>query len=376
MEDYDLIYDDFFHLARVALSERTQDVHLLLHRIVKRKSTDPKLVEELVGLLRERPTQSTPLRRETEMAVPVDSDSRFQLLRVEVEPNLPNEPVYPEMVQQTLDRLVAERLRISALLNAHLEPTRTVLFTGPPGVGKTLAARWLAREMNRPLLILDLSAVMSSYLGRTGANLRHVLEYAKSIDCVLLLDELDAIAKRRDDFGEIGELKRLVTVLLQQLDDWPSTGILISATNHSKLLDPAVWRRFEQRIEFPLPEQNEVRVFIADLLRYDALNMENWSDVLSISLSHQSFSDIEHKLNLARREAVLNGKDLIEYLPSLLCVEGKSKNQRMELAVKIVAAGLASQRKAQELTGVARETIRKRMKPQETIEKGVVGDGT
>ena len=207
--------------------------------------------------------------------VPVDSDSRFQLLRVEVEPNLPNEPVYPAMVQQTLDRLVAERLRISALLNAHLEPTRTVLFTGPPGVGKTLAARWLAREMNRPLLILDLSAVMSSYLGRTGANLRHVLEYAKSIDCVLLLDELDAIAKRRDDFGEIGELKRLVTVLLQQLDDWPSTGILISATNHSKLLDPAVWRRFEQRIEFPLPEQNEVRVFIAGLLRHDSTEYGN-----------------------------------------------------------------------------------------------------
>lgn len=369
MEDNNLIYDDFFHLARVALSERTQDVYLLLHRIVKRKSTDPKLVEKLVGLLRERPTQSTPLRRETEMAVPVDSDSRFQLLRVEVEPNLPNEPVYPEMVQQTLNRLVAERLSISALLNAHLEPTRTVLFTGPPGVGKTLAARWLAREMNRPLLILDLSAVMSSYLGRTGANLRHVLEYAKSIDCVLLLDELDAIAKRRDDFGEIGELKRLVTVLLQQLDDWPSTGILISATNHSKLLDPAVWRRFEQRIEFPLPEQNEVRVFIADLLRHEALNMETWSDVLSISLSHQSFSDIEHKLNLARREAVLNGKDLIEYLPSFLCVDGKSKKQRTDLAVKIVAAGLVSQRKAQELTGVARETIRKRIKPQETIEK-------
>ena len=98
--------------------------------------------------------------------------------------------------------------------------------------------------------------------------------------------------------------------------------------------------------------------------------METWSDVLSISLSHQSFSDIEHKLNLARREAVLNGNDLIEYLPSLLCVDGKSKKQRMDLAVKIVAAGLVSQRKAQELTGVARETIRKRMKPQETIEKG------
>src|SRR5690606_32775240 len=108
---------------------------------------------------------------------------------------------------------------------------------------------------NRPLLILDLASVMSSYLGRTGTNLRHVLDYAKSLDCVLLLDELDAIAKRRDDRGEIGELKRLVTVLLQQIDDWPPKSLLIAATNHADLLDPALWRRFDVTLEFPIPDR-------------------------------------------------------------------------------------------------------------------------
>ncbi|NJN36652.1 MAG: glutamate-5-semialdehyde dehydrogenase [Nitrospiraceae bacterium] len=111
-------------------------------------------------------------------------------------------------VQSALDALVSERREEIVLREAGLEPVRSAIFTGPPGVGKTLAARWVARALGRPLLILDLSAVMSSYLGRTGSNLRHVLDYAKSIDCVLLLDELDAIAKRRDDRGEIGELKR------------------------------------------------------------------------------------------------------------------------------------------------------------------------
>src|SRR5665213_3572636 len=128
----------------------------------------------------------------------------------------------------------------------------------PPGVGKTLAARWIARELHRPLLTLDLSAVMSSFLGRTGANVRHVLDYAKGVDCVLLLDELDSIAKRRDDASDVGELKRLVTVLLQEIDDWPSTGLLIAATNHSDLLDPAVWRRFEMRVNFPMPGDESV----------------------------------------------------------------------------------------------------------------------
>ena len=99
-----------------------------------------------------------------------------------------------------------------------MDPTRSALFTGPPGVGKTLAAKWMARELGQPLAILDLSAVMSSFLGRTGSNVRAVLDFARDRRCILLLDEFDAVAKRRDDTSEIGELKRLVTVLLQEID--------------------------------------------------------------------------------------------------------------------------------------------------------------
>ena len=365
MDDYRKYSEDFFHLARVALSERTQDVYMLLHRIAKRKTTDPKLAAKLIELLRNSPTRLSPLRRKTDMAVPIDIDSRFQLIRVEEVPKLPHEPIYVDVVRKALDQLITERLNVSKLLDAHLEPTRTVLLTGPPGVGKTLAAKWLARELKLPLLILDLSAVMSSYLGRTGSNVRHVLDYAKSIDCVLLLDELDTIAKRRDDFGEIGELKRLVTVLLQQLDEWPSSGLLIAATNHSDLLDPAIWRRFEQLIHFPLPVRDTARVFLTQLLQDVAPEHVNWSEALSISLSQQSFSDIERKVKLARRATLLNGKNLSEYLPSLLCVKGKSKQARIDLATCLVAANLVSQRQAHKLTGVARETIRNRLKLNE-----------
>ena len=362
MDYSDNLYDDFFHLARVALSERTQDVYTLLHRISKRKSTDPKLATKLTELLRDSPTRPSPLRRQPDITLPIDVDSRTQLIRIEEVPNLPHEPVYVNSVKKALDQLIAERLNISKLLDANLEPTRTVLLTGPPGVGKTLAAKWLAREMKLPLLTLDLSAVMSSYLGRTGSNVRNVLDYAKSIDCILLLDELDAIAKRRDDFGEIGELKRLVTVLLQQLDEWPSSGLLIAATNHSDLLDPAIWRRFEQSINFPLPERDSVEIFITQMFLDIAPEYVKWAEALSISLSQQSFSDIERMIKLARRATLLNETDLSEYLPSLLCLDDKSKRARIELATSLVASNLASQRQAKELTGVARDTIRKRLK--------------
>ncbi|MCY4261410.1 MAG: ATP-binding protein, partial [Rhodobacteraceae bacterium] len=307
------IEDEFVHLARVALSERTQDVHMLLHRIARRRTTDKKLAESLIELLRKNPTRSTPLRRDISTAVPTDSDTRFHLLRVEETPRIPFEPVYSERVQAALGRLVEERKRIEVLLKAGLEPTRTVLFTGPPGVGKTLGSRWIARNLDCPLMILDLSAVMSSYLGRTGANLRHVLDHAKSCNCVLLLDELDAIAKRRDDAGEIGELKRLVTVLLQQLDDWPSSGLLIAATNHADLLDPAAWRRFEQQVHFDLAEAEGVRVFLEKLLEGTAPKAKKWINILSTALAGRSYGDIEREVTLAKRAAALDGQPLDQH---------------------------------------------------------------
>ena len=362
MEDFTLNEKDFVHLARVALSERNQDVQAFLYRIAKRKSTSSELSSALIDLLRRSPTRSTPLRRDSAVVVPADADSRFQLLRVEHEPHLPREPVFVKSIGSILGRLVDERDNLQSLLDAGLEPTSTVLFTGPPGVGKTLAAKWIARSLTLPLLILDLSAVMSSYLGRTGANLRYVLDYAKSVDCVLLLDELDAIAKRRDDAVEIGELKRLVTVLLQQLDDWPSSGLLVAATNHSELLDPAVWRRFEQHVEFPLPDRESVRTYLSSLLGEIAGNANEWCDVLSVSLAGRSFGDIERDLNVARRAAALNGQDIGRQLVDLVGTKRCSKKEKIEIAVRLVRSGLVTQRKAHHLTGVARDTIRAHMR--------------
>ena len=364
---------DFVQLARIALTGRAQDVQVLLHRAAKRhRSIAPELADAITTLLREAPTRSSPLRRQAETPMPVDVDSRLHLLRVESTPSLDHEPVLAPSVAKALELLLRERRSQEQLQAVGLEPSKTALFVGPPGVGKTMAARWLARELGRPLIILDLAAVMSSYLGRTGTNLRHVLDYAKSVDCVLLLDELDAIAKRRDDRGEVGELKRLVTVLIQQIDDWPSSGLLVAATNHPDLLDPAIWRRFETKVEFPLPDDKTIQTFVLALLSQYLPNSEAWSGILSIAFRGRSFSEIESEIAAQRRASAVTGSSLNEQLATLVRSDSLSKADRISLAAALVDTGIVSQRAAHQLTGVSRDTIRGRTRNEKSNGKRAI----
>ncbi len=183
---------------------------------------------------------------------------------------------------------------------------------------------------------------------------------APCVSCVLLLDELDAIAKRRDDSHEVGELKRLVTVLLQEIDDWPDGGLLVAASNHQELLDPAVWRRFEMQVEFTLPEPPALKQAIRLFLGKESKIAPAWEATLSELLYGKSFSDVERELKSVRRLAVLNNSNLEELFPRLVRqhVDGLPKNTKKEIAQRLSAAGL-SQRTINDLTGLSRDTLRK-----------------
>jgi len=362
MDDNVAHVKDIVHLARLAMAGRPQDVQLYIRRMMKRYQADqPQLAEQLTALLRDAPTRSSPLRREANQAIPVDLDSRLQLVRSELVTHLDVEPIYDANIWVKLNQLVAERRERQRLDRMGLAPTRSVLFTGAPGVGKTLAARWLARELKLPLLTLDLSAVMSSFLGRTGNNVRYVLDYARNVDCILLLDEFDAIAKRRDDATEVGELKRLVTVLLQEIDDWPPDGFLVAATNHPGLLDPAVWRRFELGIEFGMPTEEMVQEAVKRFFGPEADRLNGWTKILAVVLRHASFSEIEREIMIARRAAAVATEPSASSLARIVRtrIGSLSRPERTHLAAELVQTETLSQREAYELTGVSRDTIRK-----------------
>ena len=365
-DELDEIQASLVQLARLALIGREQDSALYVQRLARRlRRTEPDLAAALLGILREAPTRSSPLRRAGAVPLPVADGSRLALVRVEDPPVIDEPPILPSGTLRSLRQLLDERHRTRDLINAGLAPTRTALLLGPPGVGKTMAARWIAASLGLPLLLLDLSAVMSSLLGQTGVNLRHALDYAKGQDCVLLLDELDSVGKRRDDDADVGELKRLVNVLLQQLDDWPTlSGLLLGATNHPELLDPAIWRRFETTVEFPLPDW-AARTEAVNRFTFSSLAPDT-EGALARAFDGLSYSEIESALQRALRASTL-GYGSLEECAADACAEHIYRlkpSERRSLAITLVGELGLSQRRANRLTGVSRDTIRKAVRAQ------------
>ena len=174
----------------------------------------------------------------------------------------------PDFHRQTLDQ-VAARIRARRLSPAKngVLPRRTLLFTGPPGTGKSITAEALARELNREFAVVNLSTVVSSFLGDTAKTSPRSLTLPPPSPGSSLFDEFDAIGKERAETNRPGELKRVVTAFLQQLDNFEGPSVLVAATNHPDLIDLAVWRRFQIVLQFDPPSVHDLRELLRLKLR-------------------------------------------------------------------------------------------------------------
>ena len=195
--------------------------------------------------------------RSIEMSpIPIDKESHLSLINVE-EPIRIAPPILEENTIKLLEEFIDERNKMLDFIKVGVTPPSSIMLCGQPGVGKTYIAHWLSGELNIPLITIDLATSISSYLGQTGQNIKSIFDYAISQKAILFLDEIDAIAKRRDDQADLGELKRLVNVLLKEIESFPPSGLLIGATNHPELLDKAIWRRFDNVVTIKMPEYEQ-----------------------------------------------------------------------------------------------------------------------
>jgi len=381
--DVDSIEDDFANLARLAASDSHEDTRLLLARLIRKyRQQRPELAARLDQSLKASQTRSAgnsilrrgaPAMEPNEAPLPVDGDSRLALIRVfDDRAGLPP-PILPGSVHDAIGAIIRERQERERLAARGISPTRSAILVGPPGVGKTLSARRIASALGKPLWVLDLTAVMSSLLGKTGNNLRVALDHAKQHAAVLLLDEIDAIAKRRSDESDIGELKRLVTVMLQEVDQWPDTGLLLAATNHPELVDPALWRRFDMVVKFDAPDAASIGVAIKRFLGDDQDVFKSWIDVLAAGLQGQSLSDVERSINALRRGHALQIAPIEKLISSAIDQrqEELSKAERLNLAIELAKAGQHTHMQISQMTGVARDTIRKHAGPSPRKGRGL-----
>lgn len=253
-----------------------------------------------------------------ERPVPVEKDSRFPL----ADKNIYNKDEVwielPKGTKEIVERFINYYENREKLIANKIPVNSSILLYGPPGTGKTKTASYIASMLGLPLITARTDALISSYLGATSKNIRMLMDYAQSTPCVLFLDEFDALAKVRDDSNEIGELKRVVVTLLQNIDSLENV-VLIAATNHEKLLDKAVWRRFNYKIEISLPN-DEIRKNIAERLITEHIDKKIIGIFVELTKG-MSGADIESICYEYLKEKAIGGNVHISRLLLLVVIE-------------------------------------------------------
>lgn len=294
--------------------------------------------------------------------IPLDSDSRLQIVEVVPSDSHRQKIVLSPLVEKQIKQFVDLVKNTSKLEVAGIDIKKTLLLYGKPGCGKTSIANYICEQTGLPLVIARLDGIVSSLLGSTAKNIRKIFEYSSSFPCILFLDEFDAIAKARDDSHELGELKRVINSLLQNIDSMPSSCVLIAATNHQSLLDPAVWRRFVQKVEVELPDEDEVLTLMSIFSENFESNFSgDKQKIQSLAKAFQGLSpsDIKTIYDKAKVKSIISATHVIDYCQLLFGVfELKNEDYTESSLVRFLSKNGVSQVAIHEAFGMSLRKIK------------------
>ena len=304
-------------------------------------------------------------------ALPRDAGSRLPLIEEGAWPTTP--VLLGADVGRTIARFLEDAKHIELLSTKGVATRLGLLLYGPPGSGKTLLAGHVASQLERPIYLVRLDSLISSRLGETAKNIRGVFDFVPKQKAVLFLDEMDAIAKLRDDRHELGELKRVVNTVLQGLDSLSDDVVVIGATNHPHLLDPAIWRRFPYKAELAQPDP-EVRAAMWHQFLSNEDTSERDAQLLSARSDGLSGADIENIALALRRRAILDGHEpgLARLLlavaasrpgsPELVDVQELSPSDKRALAQALHERAALKVKEIAEIVGVSRQMVHRYLK--------------
>lgn len=349
---YDKLLVDLVVSGLKKRSDEVEMYALNLSRLLKQK--EPELAKNIVLALSSHSLNPS-FTRGVNAPIPTDSDSRLEMATIitpDVEKN--TLPILNPLLKETIESFLHEREKISELLEKGIKPSTGLLLTGLPGTGKTMLARHIASSLNKNLIVLDLSTSISSLLGKTGQNLKKVLEYARQSSAVLLLDEFDAIAKRRDDSTDLGEIKRVVNVLLMELESWPVSSVVIATSNHPELLDRAIWRRFDHVLELGLPEQKErIEILNRELGNFISEKDISFIPAVAELLVGKSPADLCRLSENIKRRVVLKNEDVPKAILHTIevCTNDKETKGKFCVLAKQMLGSEITVRELAEITG-------------------------
>ena len=221
-------------------------------------------------------------------------DSRAENLFIEIQPKKKiSDLILSSDVVSMIEQLVTEHFRVDLLRSYGLEPRNKILLIGPPGNGKTSLAEAIAEALMIPLYVVKYEGLVGAYLGETASRLKKLIDYVSTRNCIVFFDEFETLGKERGDTYETGEIKRVVSSLLLQIDNLPSHVIVIGATNHPELLDRAVWRRFQIKITLPIPTRNNIIVWLEKFQHVHKIRFEYAPETIAKKLLGINYAELE-----------------------------------------------------------------------------------
>lgn len=359
-------------LIESAMSADYTGVRRIGGQIAKRlaEQNDLEGAKTLQGLLRKRgvPLQALGYAE----SLPRDAASRLPLVE---EGQWPTTPVMlGGEAGHTITQFIEDAKHIGLLAEKGVSARLGLLLYGPPGTGKTLLAGHIAATLKRPFYIARLDSLISSRLGETAKNIRGIFDFVPARNAVLFLDEMDAIAKLRDDRHELGELKRVVNTVLQGLDSLTDDVVTVGATNHPHLLDPAIWRRFPYKVELGLPDEDVRGSLWLHFLFQGTEERKDDARLLARVSDGLNGADIENIALAARRRSILGNREpsLAQILfavgasragsPRLLDDRDMGTAEKKALTVLLHGKGRISQADTAKIVGVSRQMVHRYLK--------------